>query len=365
MEVHFNPTTLVYTVENSVSQQSGAADKAQYAGTFTGKLTMDLQFDTTDTGADVRTVTKKVAMMMTPTNQASGASANQASPPGNNTATQSAPAQAPPMVVFAWGSYQFRGVLESYKETIDFFSADGVALRSLVAVGLAQQNLVFDDGVPLKSATTSGTLVPSGSGDSALSIATRGGDPAAARQLATANGLDSVRFTGGATLQVGGGVQLNPPAAFVSSASAGGGLTLGLGLSASGGVGASVGVSEGISGGAGAGISASAGIGISAGAHASASLSGGAVFGGTASAGMPATAGAFAGLETGRATVSTTARLNPSQIIPVTVGSDVSTFAGASFDLGGAANNVGAGGLSADVGTQFSFSARLAFDQDD
>jgi hypothetical protein len=83
------------------------------------------------------------------------------------------------------------------------------------------------------------------------------------------------------------------------------------------------------------------------------------------SAGVPATSGAFSGLQTGRATTSTTANLNPLQMLPATAGTDVSTFTGASFSLGGAANNTGSAGLSTDVGTQFSFSSRLTFSQDD
>ncbi len=118
--------------------------------------------------------------------------------------------------------------MDSFKETIDFFSADGVALRALVSIGLSRQDQVFDEGADLSGPTNAGSLVPSASGDSALSIATRGGDPSASRQLGADNGLESLRFTGGASLQVSAGVQLNPPTAFVTarSASASAGLSL-------------------------------------------------------------------------------------------------------------------------------------------
>jgi hypothetical protein len=107
-------------------------------------------------------------------------------------------------------------------------------------------------------------------------------------------------------------------------------------------------------------------LGISAGASAGGLGSGlGATFGATASAGVPATAGAFAGLQTGRTPVVTTANLDPLRMLPVTVGTDVSTFDGASFSLGGAANNSGSAGLSTDVGAQFKFSDRLTFSSDD
>jgi hypothetical protein len=357
--VHFNPSSLIYTVENSTQQQGSDPKRRQFAGQFTGKLSMDLQFDTTDTGVDVRQVTGQVALFMQ-----SSASANKSSNGGAN-------APAPAVLSFEWGAYQFQGFMESFKETIDFFSADGIPLRALVSIGLARQDNVFDTG----SANTpppSGSLVPTSSSSSAASAAAQGGDPNAGRALASANGLENPRFTGGAALEVGGGLQLNAAAGFAASASVGGGIGisggLGVSLSAGAGISAGAGVSAGAS--AGASVGASAGIGVSAGVSVSTgaggqvtlAAGGGALFGSTASAGVPATAGAFAGLETGRTTVSTTAQLDPMRMLPATVGSDVAAGANASFGLGGVAT--APSGFSTDVGASFSFSDRLTFDGD-
>jgi hypothetical protein len=360
LTVHFNPASLVYSVENSVSQQSSGPKKVQYVAQFSGKLTMDLQFDTTNDGSDVRTVTNQVALFMQASANASAAAQSSAPPSAGGNST-GPPPKAPPVLCFQWGTYQFQGIMDSFKETIDFFSADGVALRALVSIGLSRQDNVFDEGTDLSGPTNSGSLVPSSSTDSALSLATRGGDPSAMRQLGSDNGLESLRFTGGASMQVGGGVQLNPPAAFVT-ASASAGLGLSLGISAGASAGASGGLSIGISAGASAGASLS----VSAGTSTSAQISGlSPAFGASASAGVPATAGAFAGLQAGRAQTSSTANLNPLQMLPATSGTDVATYAGASFSLGGAANNTGSAGLSSDVGTQFSFRDRLTFSSDD
>ena len=250
LTVHFNPASLVYSVENSVAQQSGNPKKAQYVAQFSGKLTMDLQFDTTDDGSDVRTVTNQVALFMQASANASAAAQN-AAPPSANGNSSGPPPKAPPVLMFQWGTYQFQGIMDSFKETIDFFSNDGVALRALVSIGLSRQDQVFDEGANLSGPTDAGSLVPSSSSDSAQSMATRGGDPSAARQLGADNGLESLRFTGGASLQVsGGGVQLNPPTAFVTAPSASAGAGVGLGIS----VGASAGGSAGISIGGSAGI---------------------------------------------------------------------------------------------------------------
>ena len=319
----------------------------------------------------MRQVTGQVALFMQ-----SSASANKSGNGGAN-------APAPAVLSFEWGAYQFQGFMESFKETIDFFSADGIPLRALVSIGLARQDNVFDTG----SANTpppSGSLVPTSSSSSVASAAAQGGDPNATRALASANGLENPRFTGGAALEVGGGLQLNAAAGFAASASIGGGIGIsgGLGVSLSAGAGISAGAGAGVNvssgGSAGTGfaigVGASAGVGISAGGSAGVSVStgaggqvtlaagGGALFGSTASAGVPATAGAFAGLETGRTTVSTTTQLDPMRMLPATVGSDVAAGANASFGLGGVAT--APSGFSTDVGASFSFSDRLTFDGD-
>jgi Contractile injection system tube protein len=400
--VHFNPASLVYTVENSNPQQAGDPRRRQFAGQFTGKLTMDLQFDTTDTGVDVRTFTTPIALFM----QSSAAANKKAKA---NTKGSNAP--APSVLSFDWGAYHFQGVMESFKETIDFFSADGIPLRALVTIGLARQDNVFDTASS-KPADVAGSVVPA---RSVAQAAADGGDPNATRALASANGVENPRSAGGVPLQVGGGIQLNAAVGFVASASAG----AGIGVSAGAGIGISGGAGIGISGGAGLGISAGAGIGLSAGASFGAGVSagagfsagasasagfgvgasagagisagagafagasasvgvgvsvsasaggqvslagGGALFGSSASAGVPATAGAFAGLEVGRATVSTTAQLDPLRMLPATVGSDVAAGANASFALGGVA--MAPSGFSTNVGASFNFSDGLTFDID-
>ena len=332
VEVHFNPASLVYSVENSNKQQSSDPKRRECVAQFSGKLTMDLQFDTTNTGEDVRKTTNKIANFM---RGSSGKGTNPAS--GN--------AQAQPVVSFQWGAYEFQGTLESFKETIDFFSADGVPLRAMVSIGLAQQDEVFAEGA--EGPSTNLSRIPTGNNDSATFLATMGGDPNATRQLGAINGLASLRFTAGASLNVGAGIQLNAAADFSVSASAGVGLSAGGGISLGAGGGASFKVDAGVV--SAASLQVSPGVG------------GSALFGGQASARVPASGGALVGLEAGRATVSSTTRLNPQRMLPATVSTDVNTGAGASFSLGGAAK--AETGFSSNVGSSFHFSDRLIFDQ--
>ena len=70
---------------------------------------MELVFDTTATGEDVRDDTDKMARLLKPHGRAAS--------------------RCRRSVEFSWGVYRFTGMVEQYKETLDFFSASGVPLR--------------------------------------------------------------------------------------------------------------------------------------------------------------------------------------------------------------------------------------------
>lgn len=330
--VHFNPVSLQYSIENTRSDQGGQGGsqdqtnkKTQYTTQSKGKLTMDLVFDTTHNGDNVRGYTQKVAKLMDPS-------------AGEN--------NSPPVFQFGWGLYTFTGLLDSYKETIDFFSADGVPLRATVNITMSSQTDIFNDVDPTKGKTAS--VVPTPDFGSATDAATQGGDPNAGRSLASSNNLDSLRFTAGATLSVDPSVQLKPPVAF-TTASAGAGLGIGAGAGLS--IGGGISVGGGIS--AGGGISV--GGGISAGAGAS--------FGGSASAGVSATAGAFAGLRV-QTTTSTQANLDVASMQRVSTSiTDFTTDSSATFSLGGRASMKSSDGLSAEVGTSRSLRDVIRFEE--
>ena len=308
IKLHFNPNSLSYSVEASAQQgnQPNRTGQVQYAAQYSARLSFDTFFDNTDTGEDVRLTTDRIAQMLQPAPAASGG------------ATQTRGVAAPPLVVFHWGAFRFTGVLTQYKETIEFFAKEGVPLRSAVSLTLLKQDKTLERDASVK-ANTGGALVPTSGSDSALSAATRGGDPRAARGLAGANGLESLRFTGGATLEVGAGLQ------------------------------------------ASAGVGASGGGAFSASSKWDASGSGG-LFSARASAGVSASAGAFAG-------VGVSARgggsLDSSRMLSSTVGADVSTHASASFSLGGAAQSEAGVGLTADVGARASWKQLVRFHDDE
>jgi hypothetical protein len=244
-------------------------------------------------------------------------------------------------VLFQWGQLKFKGIAESYRETLDFFSADGVPLRATVNLTLSQQDHVFDNA-PAADAANAGP-------DTALDTrATNPSDvtkdtPQATRAVAKANGQESLRFGNGSPLTVSASVTLKPPVAFAAAAGGGG---LGLGL----GAGVSAGAGIGISGGAGLSIGASAGI------------SAGATAGISGMARLSATEGAFSGLQVSAPPGGSSVSLNTSRLLPQASSAMVSADSSATFDVGGKATVQGSAGLRADVGARGDLRARVTFD---
>jgi len=257
-------------------------------------------------------------------------------------------------VEFRWGRFSFTGVIETLSETLDFWSAEGVPLRSTLQLTLAGTGLDTLAANPPRRARLKQVSARS---TGATGAAREAGDSAAGRQLAAQNGIEDMRMAAGGTLAVSAGVTLQAAAGFSLSAGAGAGF--GIGAAAGAGAGAGVGAGAGL--GAGAGIGAGASIGMSAGAGAgiSAGFSGGAGtgfaagasasaagFGASASAGVAAAGGAFAGLGVSR-TASASVRLDPERMAsPPSLSWSSST---GSFDVTGKAVASGSAGLSANV----------------
>ena len=272
-DVLFNPASLKLAYANKA--EGAPADGAPKRTTGPGaqaprkptlKLDTELFFDTTDTGGDVRDWTAALRLLLLP---------------------KSADDPAPAQVRFRWGRFAFFGTIDSLTETLDFWSAEGVPLRATVALSMDSLDLL----TAAPAGAPSSAAVDGGDARGATGAATRAGDPAAGRALATLNGLDSMRLPAAGTLIVTGGVELQ----------------------------------------AAAGFTAGAGFGIS----------GGVSFGTSASAGVSASAGAFAGLGASKAA---SLRLDPSRLLPPAAG----VGAGASFDVTGRAVASG-GGLDANV----------------
>ena len=352
--IHFNPVSLQYTITNTLEQGSGTKKK-QFVSDSSGKLSMDLIFDTTGTGADVRGETQKVASFMKPENK------------------------VPPVVQFKWGQYTFDGMCESYKETIDFFSSDGVPLRASVSLVLATQDKVFEFATGAQSNVT-GTLpgqnavnvnLPRNRGGtggprSTTSVAQDAGDPSGGRDLAAANGEENMRFPEGDDLTVDDEPPLLPAIAFASGG-AGLGISGGAGIAIGGSAGAGIGIGGGSSFGAGASAGFGTGVSMTFTTSVSSQLGGAAPatvsFGASAgiSAGVPAVAGAFARVRA--PSPPPRRRFNPDLLLQRSASVGFAAGDDVTFRVGGQATVEGASSLRTDVGQGLSLRDRIQFER--
>lgn len=317
VEVHFNPETLDITFTNNFKQGKGKKPP-QLVTEATVQLSAELIFDTTTTGIDVRGETAKIAAFMAP---------------DERSATGEAKGSAT-IVLFEWGTIAFEGYIDSYSETLDFFSADGIPLRATVSLSLTQQERSF---APPEDGPTAGGIgespfsdngaLASTPGDQPIDSLGDGADSAAANALAAQNGLENPRFPEFDQIALpAGGLLGKPPAAF-AALSAGAGLSLGAGLSAgvSAGAGLGVGVGAGVGLSAGVGLDVGGSLGFSGGAGLDLGA-GGLSFGADAGIGLSGGAGLAAG-----------AGLSAGAGIGASLGTTASAFAGLQSSLGDAA----------------------------
>lgn len=320
VEVHFNPESLQFTITNNMKNQGSGNSTKQYVSDSTGKLTLDLIFDTTESGEDVRLKTVTIADFMNPRGKGKK--------------------KAPPKVNFVWGLYKFTGMFVGYKETIDYFSATGVPLRASINVSMSSQEDVFEGGTKAKPVKGGSPDLPSEAvtvetlpGRPATDMAARAGNPGAAKGIASSNGLENMRFPGSASLELDASIALKGPSGFASA---------GIGLNA--GAGLDLGIGGGLDLGIGGGLDISAGAGVGA----------------SLSAGVSASAGAFAGLHSNVAgSASTTLDLD--NFIDTDVSANLGIDAG-SVGLGGGAGLQGSASLKAEVGQAGELKSKIEFD---
>jgi hypothetical protein len=338
--VQFNPVSLQVEITNSINQQGEAGGTNQVSTQSSAKLGLDLLFDTSALGEDVRNKTRPLRGAVRAPQDANGSGGG-----GAGGDSGAGAAFVPPLVTFQWGTFIFAGIAESYRETLDFFSADGVPLRAQVAMSLKEQPGEFtalQRPNPLGVANTSAFEVPSqlGAGlGGAAGVALHGGDLRAARAIAGLNGEASLRFSAGASLSVHGGVQLREAVSFVGG---------------SAGVGAGAGV--GLGGGLGLDASAGAGLGVDLGlgAGSGASVDLGAFAGTSLGVGVGASAPARASGPGLRFDARRLASAPPTR--------QLATDVGAGFAIDGRALPNGAAGLRSDVGRGRPLSSKLKFD---
>lgn len=218
--VQFNPLTLQCGLSINNPQPGAQPQSTQHVARAEATLEMDLVFDTTHDGSDVRARTVPVRNLAlaseSPGNTGAGSNSGGGSGSGSPAAHP-----APPKVAFVWGTFRFVGVVSGFRETLDFFSAEGVPVRSGVHVSLrgTQNSEAF---TPADRTAALG----SGLGESLGSLGRQ--DANAGRAAAAALGAASVRVGlsagagrgGGSGMRVGASVSVSASASLPGASSA-------------------------------------------------------------------------------------------------------------------------------------------------
>lgn len=192
--VQFNPETLKVSYSNQLAgkddkktgSQSDGNSGIQYVGSGSTKLSLQLWFDITapmppglPTASDVRLLTKQVTELMKPKEEKGTFSVNE--------------------VCFEWGSFNFRGVIDSLEESLEYFSDQGVPLRASISVAMSQQSILVANiaqGAPGFSRPSPGAnaLTQAPAGSSLQSLAASSGRGQDWQSIAAANGIDNPRM---------------------------------------------------------------------------------------------------------------------------------------------------------------------------
>lgn len=159
LRVHFNPESLKTSLSTSLksSDRGSGRTTGQWIEKSESTLTLELVFDTSTRPpdvyrsgsgdqrterlkhADVREITGRIAtLFMTPADGSGGGGGGRS---GNSGSGQRVP--APSRCHFRWGTFGFTGMVASMNETLDYFSPDGVPLRSTVSLTLKQDRFQF------------------------------------------------------------------------------------------------------------------------------------------------------------------------------------------------------------------------------
>ena len=172
--VQFNPEQgYVVNSSNNFNQEPGRAGPptVTFVGTQQRQLTMELFFDTTWQQRDVRESVQQVLALLE-----------------RDTKTD-----APPRLLFTWGSLQFRCVLQSVNQRYTLFLGDGRPSRAYLDVTLLEAESTTLQA-PEFAAPSTGTVVPVSQGETLSHVAARTmSDPRRWRELAVINNIANPR----------------------------------------------------------------------------------------------------------------------------------------------------------------------------
>jgi len=290
IDVQFNPVSLKVSLSNTLKEnaRNGNSRSAQFVDKSSSTLSIELMFDTTyieprdsaaqgasdpsassgsgggdntiEQGSDVRLQTKKIAETFI------------------KPVAEGDKLKAPKRCLFQWGAFEFLGLVQSFDETLDFFSPEGRPLRATVSLKLSEDRYQFRNREVEQAERDTPSLSPAGAGPVPGGSNDQTGNW---RDNSLYNGIESPRLPETPVLAL-------PK----------------IGINASIGFSAELGISVG----AGIGIGAEGGFGLNAGINLGGGIGANLSLGGVSSAAPDSVAGAAAG--SGGAVSSTAGKID-------------------------------------------------------
>lgn len=270
IDVQFNPSSLKVSLSNTLKEnaRNGNSRSAQFVDKSSSNLTIELIFDTTyieapggagqgggqtasnagsnsgskkaiEQGSDVRLETKKIADTFI------------------KPVAEGDKLKAPKRCLFQWGAFEFLGLVQSFDETLDFFSPEGRPLRATVSLKLSEDRYQFRNRAVEQAARTTPSLSSTGASaqggpdQNAAPVPGTSGEGAGNwRDTSLFNGIESPRMPSLSVLAV--------PSVSLSASV---GISTGIGLGLSSGINIGGGVSVNVSGSLAASVNVGAGSG--------------------------------------------------------------------------------------------------------
>jgi nucleoid-associated protein YgaU len=120
VKVLFNPEK--YSLEKSAAwEEKGKKKTLEFVGISRKSFSIELFYDTYEAGTDVRVYTNEIVQLMDPTVEYKGK-------------------KVPPVCLFSWGGFNFRGIVEKVTQNFSLFLNSGIPVRAVLTVGFKQFN---------------------------------------------------------------------------------------------------------------------------------------------------------------------------------------------------------------------------------
>ena len=191
--VQFNPASLQLNLSNTLaeSRNAGSASAAQYVSRSESSLQLQLVFDGTAPTPGTRIPDQSSAPPLRDVRELTRPIVERFLKPRGEGKRPRAPLRCR----FQWGAFSFDGLVASYRETLDFFSPEGIPLRATLNLTLKEDRFQYELLHKAFARRAQPWWAPPGEDINPAQAAANGrGDPREWRDVARFNGVENPRF---------------------------------------------------------------------------------------------------------------------------------------------------------------------------